>query len=237
MDDFAARLKATIEPKGVTLDVSGRMVRIEGFTGPIQVTDAQIRYHNERLGLPDAQAGQRHAWIERLHAVVTELHAQGADAHWAALCNFWIRLDGVIVQLWSHSLREVDFLAGLGAAAPKPGTDADLMMRDHLAIASVRRKFTEDEFIYADYQRQIEGHPTQDKFAVAWKKANGGQVLDKREYPTLGKSFTIRELFEAIERVDLTYPSRDDAAVEFARRIREPLTKLVEASRRYRVTG
>lgn len=156
MDDFAARLKASIEPSGVTLDDSGRMVRIDGFAGPIQITDAQIRYHNERLGLPDAQAAQRHAWIERLVTIVTELDAQGTAAHWAALGNFWIRLDGVILQLWSHSLREVEFVANLGAAVPKPGTDADLMLRDHLAIAAVRRCFSEDEFVYADYQRQVD---------------------------------------------------------------------------------
>jgi len=237
MDDFAAKLKAALEPKGATLDEAGRMVRIEGFAGDVQITDAQIRYHNERLGLPDAQAAQRHAWIERLMDLVTELDADGVDAHWAALSNFWICLDGVIVQMWMHSLQSVTILGDLSTAAPRPDSLADLMLRDHFAIAAVRRCFKEDEFIYADYQRQVEGHPTQDKFAVAWRKKNGGEVLDKREYPTLGRSFTIPELFEAIERVDLAYPSREHAAVDFARRIKQPLARLVEASRRYRVVG
>jgi hypothetical protein len=96
------------------------------------------------------------------------------------------------------------------------------------AIEPVRRAFTDDELIYADYRRHTEGHPTQRSYDV---RMNGGRINDRHGVPALGREFNVTELEAAIVRVLEAYPNEAAIAVAFARRIGTLMPTLVAVMR------
>ena len=224
--------------KGVTLDREGKMVRLPNFIGPDAPTDQQLRYHNERRGDYTIESRQRYNWVSNLTEIIDEIERHGLETPWPYFSVFWTRLHGLISEMrgeWLNDLRE----AGVDVATHIPNAGSLLEGRLALvrAVEAVLAVFTDDERIYADYRRQTEGHPTQRSYAVRWNRKTG-QVNDQRTVPTVGRSFTVDELDEAVRRVFAQHPNVSGMpneaaiAVAFARRVRDPLRPVLAIIRR-----
>jgi len=219
---------------GVVLGADGRFARSPEYAGPDPVTDEQIRYLNESAGQSNTNARLKGQWVDNLWEVVQTLDRDGEAAPWPFMAIFWIRLHGVLVDLRSEF---VDFfrMVGIDPATYRPSGGSDL----HVALTTfghievVRQRLTDDELIYADYRRHTEGHPTQRSYDVHWSRGNGGQVVDRRRVPAVGREFTVGELDAAIRRVLLAHPNEGEIAVSFAKRIRLAAAALVDVMRIY----
>lgn len=224
--------------RGVTVDPDGKMVRIAGYSGPNPMSDAQIRFFNERRGEHDIEGRLRCYWVNDLAEMAEALDVQGEAAPWPYRTAFWIRLHGVL-----HDERQALVQAfrkwGVDPAArvANPGSLLAFALEKFRCIEAVRTAFSEDELIYADYLRQTNGHPTQAQYAVRWSDANGGQVNDRRKISTVGREFTTAELDAAVRRVLAAHavngrPNEHRIATVFAHRVRGVIAPLVDVMRR-----
>ena len=227
-----------LEARGVTIDRDGNMVRIAGFNGPNPMTDAQIRYYNERQGEHETEGILRRNWVDQLAELAEQVHREGEAVAWPSRGMFWIRLHGVLHDERQRVLRFFNTI-GIDPATYRPnaGSDLDLALAEYRAIEGIRTVFTEDELIYADYLRQTNGHPTQAQYSVRWSDANGGQVNDRRRISTVGREFTTAELDAAVRRVLMAHlvngrPNEYRIAAVFAGRVREVIGPLVDIKRR-----
>jgi len=238
MGAFEENLSESLESKGVMIGHDGRMSRLPGYAGPTLMGDEQIRYFNERAPNYDIDGRLKCYWVNDLADVSEALDRQGDSAPWPFRTAFWIRLHGVINELRGECL-DTFRKAGIDpdAHTPNRGSLLALEMEKYRCIEVVRRQFSEDELIYADYLRQTNGHPTQAQYAVRWSNANGGQVNERRRINTIGREFTVAELDAAIRRVLAVYtvdgrPNEWAIATNFARRVHAVMPPLVAVMRR-----
>lgn len=224
--------------RGVTVDRDGLMVRIPGFTGPNPISDAQIRFFNERKGEHEIEGRLKCYWVNDLAEMAEELHRQGEAAPWPYRTAFYIRLHGLLHderQSLLGTFRSVN--VDPATYVPNPGSPLAFALEKFRHIEAVRLAFSEDELIYADYLRQTNGHPTQGQYTVRWSEKNGGQVKDRRGISTTGREFTSAELDAAVRRVLEAHtvngrPNEYVIAAVFARRVREVIGPLVEFMQR-----
>jgi hypothetical protein len=237
MRSFDETLLEMLAMRGVTIGPDGLFTRLPGYPGPNQVTEAQIRFVNERQPHRDVNGRLKCYWVNDLAEVVEALDRQGDAAPWPFRTAFWIRLHGVISDLRMECLEtfghaEID----PATYVPSRGSLLALEVEKFRCIEAVRRQFSDDELIYADYLRQTNGHPTQEQYGVRWSNANGGQVNDLRRINTVGREFTVTELDAAIRRV-LFANAKDGRinehtiATTFARRVRGVIAPLVAIMR------
>jgi hypothetical protein len=224
--------------RGVTVDRDGLLVRIPGVTAPNPISDAQIRFFNERKGEHEIESRLKCYWVNDLAEMAEELHRQGEAAPWAYRTAFYIRLHGVLHDE-RQNLIGIFRTAGIDPATyvPNQGSALAFGLEKFRHIESLRQAFSEDELIYADYLRQTNGHPTQAQYTVRWSNANGGQVNDRRRITTTGREFTSAELDAAVRRVLEAHlvngrPNEYLIATVFARRVREVIRPLVEFMQR-----
>jgi hypothetical protein len=104
MDKFDEQMILLMEAKGITIGREGTYVRLPGYTGPVLVTDEQLRYMNERRRNHEVNGLLKHQWVEGLAEVAQVLDEQGAKAPWPYRSMFWIRLHGVISDLRAECL-------------------------------------------------------------------------------------------------------------------------------------
>src|SRR5690349_11879037 len=92
MYTYAEELLRMLAAKGVTLDRDGTMVRLQDYTGPQQISDEQIRHHNESRADNETNPKLRCQWVENFAEVVAVLIRDGHKAPWPFASVFWIRL-------------------------------------------------------------------------------------------------------------------------------------------------
>lgn len=234
MASYEEVLMRMLEARGVTVSAGGEWVRSPTFSGPNPVTDEQLRFFRERQGDHDIEGRLKCQWVENLAELVQTLAHDGEVAPWPFMSVFWTRVHGVISEMrsdWLTNFRQ--WGVDPATRVPNPGSPLELALETFRRIEAVRDQLTEDELIYADYRRQTEGHPTQSSYSVRWSRGNGGQVVDRRGIPSLGREFTVAELDAAVRRVLHAHRVNEPAiAVAFARKVRERLAPLVETMRR-----
>jgi len=243
MRDWDEMVLALLARQGVTIGSDGKMVRIPAYTGTTPATDAQIRYHNEKHDPYNVNSHLKVFWVNALAELAEELSMKGDATPWPSRGMFWIRLHGVL-----HDERQalLDTFRKVGLDPEthvSPPTSAGAWaLEKYRAIEAIRKAFTDDELIYADYLRQTNGHPTQAQYEVRWSDAHGGQVNDKRGITTVGREFTTAQLDAAVRRVLAAHsvngrPCEDVIAVAFARRVLGVIGPLVDVMHRSVLPG
>jgi hypothetical protein len=235
---FHERLLQILSARGVTIGPDGAFARVPGHTGGNGVTDAQLRFMNERRPNHDVNGRLKCYWVNDLAEMAEALSRPGDAAPWPFRAAFWIRLHGVISDLRLECIALFrSFGIDPATYQPNPGSDLSLALEEFRCIEALRQQFSEDELIYADYLRQTNGHPTQAQYAARWSNANGGQINDRRNISTIGREFTVAELDDAIRRVLFANRvegaiNEDAIATAFAGRIRGVIGPLVAVMRR-----
>lgn len=236
MDRFEREVMRLLAARGVTLDANGSWVR-EGGDLAQPVTDDQIRFLNESGPKNTINAPLKLQWVENFSQVVAVLVQEGVTAPWPYQAMFWIRLHGILVDLWkelheSFRVFDVDPKSG----QQHSGSYLDLAFQVFSAIEQLKSALTPDELVYADYRRHTEAHPTQKSYDVRWSSKKSG-IVDTREVPTLGREFSVAELSEMTRRVLTAHPNEPSIAVAFARRVQGPTVALLTAVRGFHSPG
>jgi hypothetical protein len=193
-----------LETKGVEYDSEGHLVPIPGRTGS-SFSEQQLRYVNERRDDHAIETQLRLSWIQQLKEAANEISRNECGADWPWRCALWIRLHGVLDDE-RRRFRQFFQTLQIDPAAVRlgPGTDTALAHAKRMfdGIETLRKLFTDDELVYAEYLRHTNGHPVQAVYSLRWStKAN--DVADKHRVATLepSRELTTGELRAAIRRV------------------------------------
>jgi hypothetical protein len=215
----------------------GKFARIEEFEGD-PVSDARLRYMNERKPDYDLEGRVRSYWVDDLADIAETIGREGLDAPWYARTAFWIRLHGVLHDIRGGVLEGFKVIGVDPATAARPRGSLIAMQLDLWdAIESLRTQFTDDELIYADYLRQCSGHPNQTAYRVQWSNKAGGKIKESRTISTIGREITVAQANDAIRRVlfaNLVDGRINEYAIAaaFARRVMAVSAPLVSVMRR-----
>lgn len=231
MTPYDRELLRVLASRGIVLGPDGTWQRDPQYTGPNLPTDAALRYLNEGGARKqhDTNARLRCQWVENLAHVVEALGREGERAEWPYMAVFWLRLHGLLTEIrFGHTTALQTAGIDPDTYIPNRGSLLEYAIAEWRAIDPVRREFTDDELIYADYRRHTEGHPTQRSYDV---RMSNGQINDRHGVPSLAREFTVAELDAAIVRVLSAYPSENSIAVTFARRVRRFMPPLVAVMR------
>ena len=232
MSSFDAEILRHAARKGLLRDADGKWARSPTFVGSSPLCDDEIRYLNERDRHREQDVRLECQWVENFAQYAEALAREGTAAAPAYGALFWLRLYGVTSELLP---KRSSFFRSIGvdpaSQVARPGSPLAFALETFRGMVTLRKVFTDDELIYADYRRHVEAHPTQGAYSVRLSKKRA--ILERHGIPALnGREFTVAELNQAIERVLHAHRSEHAIAVAFARRAVSSLPALFVAARR-----
>lgn len=165
----------------------------------------------------EIRAEQVRIWVTRLRLAAGKLvTAPEPDPDVASV--FWIRLYGVLDEM----LGSYKLFDGIATAQAQGLARRACEVRD--AILALKAEFTEDELIYIQYRRDVEGHVWQDAYELTGH-VNQPKLNEDRKHPLLGnRRITHVDFDKRVRALLRTYRINELAiAVAFAHRT---LTKI-----------
>jgi hypothetical protein len=134
---------------------------------------------------------------------------------------FWIRLYGIVREVYERLFESHAFRAQIGAL-PNPDIVEFLAATEKVAAL-----FSDDERLYIQYRRDVECHPLQN--AYEFKVGKKGQAIETFRHTFLAKqvSVTLADFDAAVGRVLASAPNEVELAKSFAARCWLELTGLM----------
>jgi hypothetical protein len=159
-------------------------------------------------------------WVVTFHAVCRALVEERARPAGLFASVFWIRLYGVLTDLWKRSqnvaeLNEV-FEAG-GRAEPLFQAMTDV----YVACTRIRDALSDEELVFTAFLRHVHAHVYQSGFEYSIEPGKPfGNLRTKQMVRTTARHVDIDEAHAIIDRMMLAYDNDDDAiAVAFAKKV------------------
>jgi hypothetical protein len=173
-------------------------------------------------------------WVKTLNAVTGTWTSGRPKPAGPFVSIFWIRLYGAITDLRTRFQPTADLHASLvaeGRSHPFVAAGAAV----HEACAAIRDQLSDDELVFAAFQRQVHAHVYQDGFEYSIEDGN----LAQRQLPRLRTNQMVRtirrhvgidEAHAIVDRI-CAKNANDDLAVAtaFAKRLAEPIERLSSA--------
>jgi hypothetical protein len=169
-------------------------------------------------------------WVVTFHAVCRDLVEGRASPVGLFASVFWIRLYGVLTDLWTRSekvaeLNEV-FEAG-GRSEPL----YQAMSGVYAACTGVRDSLSDDELVFAALLRHVHAHVYQNGFEYGIEPGKPfANLRTKQMVRTTARHVGIDEVHAIVDRIFIAYGNDDDAiAVAFAKKVWPATQELKQA--------
>jgi len=167
-------------------------------------------------------------WVETyLKTVKTLTTVRNPD--WLVVSMFWVRLNGVIDELYANSRVLHDRLPD----APLPGTLLWHSAQVLAALERIRASLSEDEKIFVDYNRQVAVHVHQQAYRIQGR-LDQEKLRNKHMIKALGAEFAREDLWQRVGEISNRYADAHAAAIAFARKVAGPSIELLKALRALR---
>lgn len=159
-------------------------------------------------------------WTTTFHAVCQALVSGQARPIGLFVSVFWIRLYGVITDLWSRSERAAE-LHDMLEAAGRQEPFLVAMAGVYSACNDVRESLTDDELVFAAFLRHVHAHVYQSGFEYSIEPGKPfANLRTKQMVRTTRRHVGIDEAHAIVNKICLTYSNDDSAvAVSFAQKI------------------
>jgi hypothetical protein len=225
MTTFDDVVRVELAKRGIALLPDGSLALEPSFegAGPSQ---EQIEHYNEVRRLGEARSEVELLWLKDLrHNLNRVLAADSTDPN-AVATVFFLRLHG---WLWNYPKHHAFELRTVKERLPGIGSTLAFMSAILEAVEAIRVTFSEDELMYIEYKRDIEGHIHASKYDPQWNKKKG-TVEDKITIGLTGRTYNRRDASKRIADVMRGYGmDATRIALDFARRI-EPSVRGLEAA-------
>lgn len=200
--------------KGVIVDGAGLLQLDPSYKGTDQPTQAQLAYLNDpnRSIYPKVELG----WANTFDNTVTRMLAGDSTDPEALHVVFYLRLWGWLVEFQENYSDVIEWVRTDQQSPNHP-------LRPVLAaLDAIRGTLTEDELLYAEYRRHVEGHMRQEPYDLQLNKK--GELRTERGSLMTGKSYDKKDLDQRIAGVIRRYGRTASAvetaiALDFARRL------------------
>jgi hypothetical protein len=213
MMTFQEAVQAQLSKKGVLLLPDGTLRLDPHFKGAGQVSQAQVDLFNSMREVGAAHNEVELSWARDFrHTVFRVLAGDSTDP--AALESvFYLRLHGWLVDFRSN--RKIAFDALKEAKNPSALLRTFIPIRD--ALDGIVAALTEDELLYAEYRRHVEGHMQQGSYENQWNKREQA-VSDRFTSKYTGKTYSRADVSKRIASL-MRMSRAQSLTVELAQRV------------------
>ena len=182
------------------------------------LTPAQHEVASDQLQRHNAKRARQGMWIHQLRELTDALSAHGLDLPWPAFDSFWLRLHGVLTEVFKRHRR-------VKAPESHPHHPWHQPVLD--AMDALRNELSDKEVIFAYWCRQRAAHVYLDGLGLNLK--GDDNVRRSRPLDLLGRDLSIEELDDAIAETLAQTETPATIAVRLAKRIQPTARELADA--------
>jgi hypothetical protein len=165
------------------------------------------------------------SWVQNLHHTVERIVAGDSVDESSLRVVFFLRLHGLFVDFPKSNHRIISVMGD----GPSPAGSIGAKLRAVLsAIEGMRDELTEDEQLYAEYRRHVDGHLWQSAYEPQWPV---GAKEPSKAFASkyTGKQYAFADVQERIAGVMRRCGAESAIAEDFARRLMPHATRIVQA--------
>lgn len=175
-------------------------------------------------------------WMRVLDGLCVDICEGRAKPFGLFASNFWIHLQGALTEIRGRLRRRI----GVPAVGDEDDRRRHRALEDaHVAADELFGAFTHEERVFIDFRRQVAAHVVQESYSYNIEPGNE----DQKQKPRLRRTKTvvdvsgkvavnIEEAFLILDKVLAAHGGEIGTVIEFARRAREPVQRLAEATAR-----
>jgi hypothetical protein len=224
-DVFDRAIRAELAKGGVRVQPDGSLVLDPSFQGQPKATQRELDYLNERQRTRSVLGRVQLSWVENLHHTVSRLVAGDSPDDFALRVVLYLRLHGLFVDFPKSNAR---IISAMGVGESPPGSVAAKLRAVLDAIERMRSELTEDEQLYAEYRRHVDGHLWQSAYEPQWPAgAKAPSTAFASKYTAAQYPFA--DVEKRIAAVLRRYRSESAIASDFARRLGPHTARLLTA--------
>jgi hypothetical protein len=222
---FDRAIRSQLAQGGVRVEPDGSLVLDPTFQGEPKATQRELDYLNQRQRTRSVLGRVQLSWVENLHHTVGRLVAGDSVDDFALRVVLFLRLHGLFVDFPKSNAR---IISVMGEGESPPGSIGAKLRAVLAAIEQMRRELTEDEQLYAEYRRHVDGHLWQSAYEPQWPAgAKEPSAAFTSKYTDAQYPFA--EVEERIAGVLRRYRSEAAIADDFARRLAPHAARLLSA--------
>ena len=226
-DPWNTALRKALLARGVGYTDDGKCFLLPNYGRADQPSQAAIDACNARIEFSRVYPTQRREWIRDLRHTIARLLAGDSNDASAVRAVFWLRLRGVLVDLREHPAFQV---VSSNATPPRPGSDLERFTMWVSSMNAVRAILSENELLWAEYRRHVEAHIHQGAYEPQLNKKKSA-VKAKFTSKYTEKTYDVHDLDNRLGAVLAAHRNSEPAiALDFARRLREPVERLYFAT-------